>query len=199
MMASVARAPCGRESAPAPTRSVSTPRRIRRAPTPGCRARSESRPRARARRSSPRVRAPIRTPGSRLRLLLARIARARPSRASSSPRASRPSAALQRQDDVPRLRRVLRRRPFEDAGDAAPHLGFRHTVFQLREQLRRFLEARQRLLVPGQAEQRVAEHPQRLHQTIGVAGAPAQIDRGAIGLERGTRCGPAAAECAQST
>ena len=108
--------------------------------------------------------------------------------------------ALQRQHDLPRVARprraIVRSRI---ASDARPHFRLRHAVFELREQLRRFLKARQRLLVPRQPHERVAEHPQRLHQTIGVPGATAQTRRRRDRSRARRRSGPAAAGCAQST
>ena len=56
--------------------------------------------------------------------------------------ASRVAAlALERQHDVPRVCGVGGRPAFEDPGDAGPHLGLRHPVFQLREQMRGLLQA----------------------------------------------------------
>ena len=98
---------------------------------------------------------------------LSRVARASPSRASSSPLES-PRERCRSQHDAPRLRGLVERRALEDQGDAGPHLRFGDAVFELREELRRLLQTRQRLLVPREAEERVAEHPQRLHQTFGV-------------------------------
>ena len=80
--------------------------------------------------------------------------------------------------------RLVWRLSFENARGAGPHFGFRHLIFELREQLRRFLQTGQRFVVAGQSQQRVAEHPQRLHQTIRVPGAPAQVHRCAVGGER---------------
>ena len=93
--------------------------------------------------------------------------------------------ALERQDDGPRLGRLFGRLLLENPGHPGPHFRFRRGIVELREQLRRLAEIRQRLLVSRETQERVAEHAQRLHQSIGVAGAPAEFDRGAIRLERG--------------
>jgi hypothetical protein len=52
-----------------------------------------------------------------------------------------------------------------------------------REQLRRLLEIRERVFVSLESEEDAAEHPQRLPDRR--RGAPAEIDGGAIGLDRG--------------